>query len=102
MRRPGPGRALPCSGLLPSIMLPAIRLGALRRGLLVEIFSGEYGMYRQEMMDVNSALYRFAPDAILLCLDATHVAGAETADEDYAFENMGLCWPTLNTVSSAW
>ena len=78
-------------------LLPGIHLGALRRGLLLDIVSGEYGMYRQELADAASPVHRFAPDVVLLCLDAEHLAGADSADDELAFETMRQCWRDAQT-----
>lgn len=48
-------------------LAPAIRMAALRRGLFVEIQIGDYGQWRQAILDPISDLYAFAPDAVLLC-----------------------------------
>jgi FkbH-like protein len=49
---------------------PAIRVAGLRRGLLIEVHSGAYGQYRQDLLDAGSALHRFAPQAALFSLSA--------------------------------
>lgn len=69
---------------------PAIRVGGLRRGLWIETYENEYGQYRQELADPASGLHEFAPSAILLALDAHHLAAGVTAamneaDADAAF-----------------
>jgi FkbH-like protein len=51
-------------------LLPGIRVAGLRRRLLMDIYVGAYSQYRQELMDRASALYRFAPQVILLSLTA--------------------------------
>jgi FkbH-like protein len=58
----------------------------------VEVFEGEYGLYRQELDEAgreNSALKKFAPDVVLLAMDA-HTVAAEGVDA--ALENMAACW----------
>jgi len=52
---------------------PAIRVAGLRRGLLIEVHSGVYGQYRQDLLDAGSALHRFAPQAALFSLSARQV-----------------------------
>jgi FkbH-like protein len=47
-------------------LAPAIRIGALRRGLFVDLLIGDYGQWRQVILDPASALYAFEPDAVLL------------------------------------
>ena len=53
---------------------PGLRVAALRRGIALEIFRGEYGQYQQELLDERSALQAFAPNIVLLSLDARHLA----------------------------
>jgi FkbH-like protein len=60
--------ALLGSGTLDHLA-PAIRVASLRRGLLVEVEIGPYGQWRQQILDSESALYRFKPDAVLLAPD---------------------------------
>src|SRR3984957_1924637 len=66
---------------------PAIRVAGLRRGLLIEVHSGAYGQYRQDLLDSGSALHRFAPQAVLFSLSAREaiagvalIAGAAEVD----------------------
>jgi FkbH-like protein len=49
---------------------PAIRVAGLRRKLLIEVHSGTYGQYRQDLLDPTSALHRFQPQAALFSLTA--------------------------------
>jgi FkbH-like protein len=49
---------------------PAIRVAGLRRRLLIEVHSGAYGQYRQDLLDPASALHRFKPQAALFSLSA--------------------------------
>ncbi|HEY1779801.1 MAG TPA: HAD-IIIC family phosphatase [Roseiarcus sp.] len=49
---------------------PAIRVAGLRRRLLIEVHSGSYGQYRQDLLDSDSALHRFKPQAALFSLSA--------------------------------
>jgi FkbH-like protein len=71
---------------------PGIRLAALRRGILLDIYQGVYGMYRQELMDSASGLHSFKPDVILLALDAHHLAEAENADAESILGMLRSCW----------
>jgi len=82
-------------------LLPAIRIGGLRRRLLIEVHSGSYGQYRQELLDPASALHQFAPQAILLSLSAREViadvplAAAATEVDDIIAKFIGelrLLW----------
>jgi FkbH-like protein len=51
-------------------LLPAIRVAGLRRGLLLSVFAGAYGQYRQELLEPASPLAAFRPDVVLLSLTA--------------------------------
>jgi FkbH-like protein len=54
-------------------LLPAIRVAGLRRRLLIEVYKGSFGQYRQELMDPQSALHAFRPGVILLSLSASEL-----------------------------
>ncbi len=43
-------------------------LACARAGLQIEIYEAPYGQYRQEILDPDSALYAFGPDAVVLAL----------------------------------
>lgn len=51
-------------------LLPAIRVAGLRSGVLIELYAGPYGQYRQEVLDPNSGLHRFRPDMVVFALSA--------------------------------
>ena len=51
-------------------LLPAIRVAALRRRMLIDVHSGPYGQYRQDLLDPTSYLREFAPEAVLFSLTA--------------------------------
>ena len=52
----------------------AIRVAGLRRDIPIEVYEPAYGQYWQELVDPNSQLHRFGPDAVLFALDAHHLA----------------------------
>jgi len=54
--------------------VPVLRLAAARYGVALEIFEGNYGQYRQELLDPESQTYAADPDFILLAVD-NHVLG---------------------------
>jgi len=66
-------------------LLPAIRVAGLRYKLRLDVFSGSFGQYRQELLDPASPLLQFRPDLILLSLNArqttSRVPITATADE---------------------
>jgi FkbH-like protein len=49
-------------------LLPGIRVAGLRRRLLIEIYTGSFGQYRQELFDPASALHGFRPQIVLIAL----------------------------------
>src|SRR6266849_1069744 len=51
-------------------LLPAIRVAGLRRRLLIDVHSGAYGQYRQDLLDPTASLHQFAPQAMLFSLTA--------------------------------
>ena len=75
-----------------SHLAPAIRVAALRRGLIAEIYEGPYGMYMQELALENSALQAFQPDALLIALDAHHLADSPGASAGGALSLVEQCW----------
>jgi len=59
---------------------PAIRVAGLRRRLIVDVYVGPYGQYRQDLLDSNSSLHRFAPQFVLLSMTARDaIAGVPLA-----------------------
>jgi len=73
-------------------LVPALRVGALRHGLWLEVAEGEYGQYRQDLLDPQSWLAAYKPHVVLLALDAHHVAASASGSVDAALENLVACW----------
>jgi len=48
----------------------AIRVAGLRRRLLIDVHSGAYGQYRQDLLDPTSSLHQFAPQTMLFSVTA--------------------------------
>ena len=61
---------------------PAIRVGAIRRGMWVDIYEANYGQYLHELADPHSGLHGFHPTAILIALDAHHLAAGISSAMD--------------------
>jgi FkbH-like protein len=57
-------------------LLPAIRVAGLRCRLLIDVHSGAYGQYRQDILNPTSSLYAFAPQCILFSLTAREAIAA--------------------------
>ncbi len=51
-------------------LVPAARVAGLRRRLLLDVRLGQYGQYRQELLDARSALHRAPPQLVVLSLHA--------------------------------
>jgi FkbH-like protein len=56
-------------------LLPAIRVAGLRRRLLIDVHSGAFGQYRQDLLDPSASLHRFAPQVILFSITARELIG---------------------------
>ena len=78
-----------------------IRVAALRRRMWVDTYENEYGQYWQELADSQSGLHRFQPNAVVLALDAHHLAsgvgaGSSEAEVEAALaavcERIRTCW----------
>ncbi|MET0430181.1 MAG: HAD-IIIC family phosphatase, partial [Microvirga sp.] len=101
--RPGEARikvALVGSSTLEHLV-PAIRIGALRRGLLVEPWLAPFGQWRQDILDPRSGLHRFAPNAVLLCLDSASLVPDIPLDAS-PDEVAGLVRQTVDDIASLW
>ncbi|MEO8523948.1 MAG: HAD-IIIC family phosphatase [Caldimonas sp.] len=65
-------------------LLPGLRVAALRRGFFLDVYTGGFGQYRNELLDPASPVQAFAPDVVLLSLSARQLAGAIPLDADVA------------------
>ncbi|MGE0223713.1 MAG: HAD-IIIC family phosphatase [Acetobacteraceae bacterium] len=82
-------------------LLPAIRVAGLRRGIWVETHESGFGQYRQAIADPGSALHAFRPTAMLLALDAHHLAAGVTAGMDAAAAD-AACAAILQRIRETW
>jgi FkbH-like protein len=71
---PGTGFALVRLAVLASSTInhlpPAIRVAGLRRRMMIEVHTGAYGQYRQDLLNSDSSLHKFAPQIILFSISA--------------------------------
>jgi FkbH-like protein len=51
-----------------------IAVGALRRGFNANFFVGQYGLYRNELLEPDPSLQAFAPDVIVIAVDVHDVS----------------------------
>ena len=52
---------------------PPIRVALMRRNIWAHTYENDYGQYRQELLDANSALHVFNPNVVLFAFDARHL-----------------------------
>ncbi len=78
-----------------------IQVAGLRRGLWIDTYENEYGQYMQELADPSSGLHAFQPTAILLALDAHHLAAGLTAAMEPADADAALSEVT-SRLREAW
>jgi FkbH-like protein len=55
-------------------IVPLLRAAAFLSGIELTVHLGEFNAYTQEILDEQSALYRFAPDAVILAVQAEDLA----------------------------
>jgi FkbH-like protein len=51
-----------------------IAVGALRRGFCANLFVGQYGLYRNELLEPDPSLLAFAPNVIVIAVDVQDVS----------------------------
>jgi FkbH-like protein len=81
-------------------LVPGIRVAGLRRRLLIDVYLGPFGQYRQELLQPDSGLRRFAPGIILFSLAAQGaIAGIPlTASAAEVESSLGLPIDELRTL----
>jgi FkbH-like protein len=80
-------------------LLPSIRVAAMRRGLWLSAYVCDYGQHLQELVDEQSGLHVFRPNAVVLALDPPDLssrpslsrAEADAVIADWT-EHALLCW----------
>ena len=55
-------------------IVPILRASAFTRGIDLETYTGEFNAYAQEILDPESGLYRFRPDAVVLAVQTRDLA----------------------------
>lgn len=82
-------------------LVPAIRVAALRRQLLLDVYVGQYGQYRQELLDETSPLHQFGPQIVLLSLTAREaIAGAPLGVTPEEVD--GIIGPSIDELRVLW
>ena len=59
--------------------LPILKASAYARGIALDLYTGEFNAYAQEILDPESALYRFKPDAAVLAVQARDIGDPASA-----------------------
>jgi FkbH-like protein len=71
---PGSGFAVVRLAVLASSTInhlpPAIRVAGLRRRMMIDVHTGAYGQYRQDLLNSDSSLHKFDPQIILFSISA--------------------------------
>ena len=82
-------------------LVPALRVAGLRHQLLLDVHVGQYGQYRQELLDESSPLHQFSPQFVLLSLTAREaIAGAPLAAGPA--EADAIVGPTIEELRVLW
>ncbi|MFU8788425.1 MAG: HAD-IIIC family phosphatase [Methylobacter sp.] len=66
------------SGYTSDPIANAVRVALLTEGFLAELYEAPFGVYRQEILSPNSALYAFEPKIILVVGAVNNIAGMPT------------------------
>jgi FkbH-like protein len=82
-------------------LIPGIRVGGTRRNLWIDIYTGPYGQYLQDLSDPSSEIHRFRPTAVLFALDARHLIQSATAAATFE-EADGQLSITIERLRGAW
>jgi FkbH-like protein len=90
-------------GFTTTQLAQAIELALFCMGGQAEVFEADYGVYRQEILDPDSALYRFQPNVVFLATSWRELIRRPTLDQDRAevaalveteFADWSLLWKT--------
>jgi FkbH-like protein len=71
-------------------LTPGLRAACLRRNLWVDVYTGDYGQYAQELNNPASGLHAFAPTVVLFAVDARHLVQFATQASDFAAADVEL------------
>lgn len=81
-----------------ALLAPVLQARAFACGLELQIYEGPYGNFRQEILNPDSGLYRFAPHFVLLSINSRDLHlpphGGEEEGQEFCRQLRGL-WQTL-------
>ena len=96
-------------GFTTTQLAQAIELALFSMGGGVEIFEADYGVYRQEILDPNSELYRFQPNIVLAGHQLArsdpppgHRNGAARRSPRWSMRNLPTGRPSGARPTTAW
>ena len=73
-----------------------LRLPALRAGLALHVHEGGFGLYRQELLDAESTLWKFEPDYVIIAVHARDLSlPHQTEAPHHAVESEVQRWTAL-------
>ena len=81
-----------------SFLAPVIQSSCFKVGIHAEVYEGGYGNFRQDILDPESALYSFKPEAVIILLNHRDLALAPLTHPDTAkqyVQNLRNLWAIL-------
>lgn len=86
--------------------VPLLQLAALRLGILLDVYQCAYGQYRQEVLNPESSLYKFAPEMVLIAVDTRDLGIPDFVQDsvavvDQEVERWGGYWQRILEELSA-
>src|SRR4029450_6575908 len=94
-------------------LVPLLHAAACAHGITLEVHVGAFNTYVQDILDPASALYRFAPDVVLLAIQTRDIvpelwsgytdltAAARDAAISHTIDSLHTCITTLRSRSQA-
>ena len=82
-----------------ALLAPLLRAAGFRCGIAWEVYEPPFGAYRQEILDANSGLYRFAPDVVFLLVNHRDLAlppvGGQAQAAEFA-DDLQRLWDAIH------
>ena len=79
----------------------SVRVAGARRNIWIDVYTGPYGQYLQELEDPSSALHQFAPTEVVLSVASTHLINDVAAASDAGLVEARL-EQALDHLEHAW
>ncbi len=82
-------------------LAPGLRVAALRRGIPLALWQPDYGQYQAALEGPDPALAEFAPQVVLLALDAHHLAReAASGSVDVLLDRLAGLWARARALGA--